>query len=156
RATIGRGGEKGNRSQRRLPAEFSGNLPDLLRSGTSRSRFVGESAVCFSRIHKSGVEKRAVDRFAGLLSDRNFVAAASAAPGKAGRSARNRNSFLQRRERRGEKGGGGLSVLRAQRKHEGLRSAAPPAFVGNRGTAFGSGGRNGDRAVHAASCANAP
>ena len=49
---------------------------------------------------------------------------------------RHHRRFVERRERRGPQGRGGLSVLRMQRKRPALRRAQTPALVGNRGTAF--------------------
>ena len=63
---------------------------------------------------------------------------------------RHHRRFLERRQRRGPQGRGGLSVLRMQRKRPALRRAEAPAFVGNRGATFVRRRNEGHHPVHAA------
>ena len=120
--------------------------PDLLK----------KSVYGLPEIYRERNQKSLAHRLARLLSDEHFAAGDPAAESGADQARRHHRRFVERRERRGPQGGGGLSVLRMQRKRPALRRAQAPAFVGNRGTAFPGRRHRGDHPVHAASDSGEP
>ena len=107
-------------------------------------------------IYREQIKKALLIASPGCYPTSILLPVDSVAEGGVDQTGRHHRRFVERRERRGPQGRGGLSFLRMQRKRPALRRAQTPAFVGNRGTTFAGGRDEGHHPVHAASDSGEP
>ena len=137
-----------------LSADFRLKSPEIYREFYAHDHpapdLLAGAVYGLPEIYREQIKTASLVASPGCYPTSILLPAHSPAQGGSGPAGGHHRRFVERRERRGPEGGGGLSVLRMQRKRPALRRAQAPAFVGNRGTTFAGRGCEGRHPIHTA------